>query len=415
MIVRARLVVPMEGPPIENGAVSISGERIREVGKFRHVAATNHGETIDLGEQAMLPGLINAHCHLDYTCLRRKIPRQKSFTDWIRAINSEKAALSRADYIESIKEGFSEAAHFGTTTIANLTAFPELASQMTERIRAFWFAELIDVRAPLHSSDGLASSGCVHDSDIVTRAAELLRSKNDWGLAPHAPFTASAQLYRRCEEVGVRENVPLTTHLSESSEELQMFRDANGLLYDFLRKIDRKMDDCGKGTPVRTFLGALGERGTPSEWMLVHLNELTEGDFNLFAASKRRFSVVHCPRSHTYFGHSPFEAEKLRQLRVNLCLGTDSLASNSDLNLFAEMRQFQKIFAEVPAVEILQMITTNPARALQREKTLGKIAPGFAADLIAIPCASISGPFDEIVAYDGNIGWSMIAGVIQRN
>ena len=88
MIVRARAIATMDGPPIENGAVAISGDRIVDVGKFDQIKTRNSGTVIDLGEQALLPGLINAHCHLDYTCLRGKIPRQKSFTDWIRAINA---------------------------------------------------------------------------------------------------------------------------------------------------------------------------------------------------------------------------------------------------------------------------------------------------------------------------------------
>src|SRR5204863_2009013 len=103
---------------------------IVDVGKFPEVSARHSGqEIIDLGEQALLPGLINAHCHLDYTCLRGKIPRQKSFTDWIRAINSEKSKLTPEDYVASINEGFAEAKRFGTTTIVNLTAFPELIRQ----------------------------------------------------------------------------------------------------------------------------------------------------------------------------------------------------------------------------------------------------------------------------------------------
>src|SRR5437762_3850123 len=90
MIVRARTVVTMDGPPIENGAVVISGDRVLDVGKFPEVSGRHAGEEIvDLGEQALLPGLINAHCHLDYTCLRGKIPPQKSFANWIRAIRSE--------------------------------------------------------------------------------------------------------------------------------------------------------------------------------------------------------------------------------------------------------------------------------------------------------------------------------------
>src|SRR5437588_4514482 len=95
MIIRARVVITMDGPPIENGAVAISGDRIDDVGKFSDISKRYSAPVVvDLGEQALLPGLINTHCHLDYTCLRGKIPRQASFTDWIRAINAEKTKLS---------------------------------------------------------------------------------------------------------------------------------------------------------------------------------------------------------------------------------------------------------------------------------------------------------------------------------
>src|SRR5216110_1699983 len=145
MILRARVVVTMDGPPIENGAVVISGNRILDVGKFPEISERHSGqELVDLGEQALLPGLINAHCHLDYTCLRGKIPRQKSFADWIGAIISEKEKLSPQDYVASINEGFAEAKKFGTTTIVNLTAFPELIRQLPDMpIRTWWYAELI--------------------------------------------------------------------------------------------------------------------------------------------------------------------------------------------------------------------------------------------------------------------------------
>src|ERR1700730_17493637 len=154
MIVRARLILTMNGPPIENGAVAIEGNRVVDIGLFNEVKARNSAEVVDLGEQALLPGLINAHCHLDYTCLRGKIPRQKSFTDWIRAINAEKSKLSPQDYVASINEGFAEAKQFGTTTIANLTAFPELIRQIPDTpIRTWWFAELIDVRSPNRTNE----------------------------------------------------------------------------------------------------------------------------------------------------------------------------------------------------------------------------------------------------------------------
>src|SRR6266404_3937647 len=324
MIIRARTVVTMDGAPIDNGAVAVSGNKIVDVGKFDGIKTRNAGEIVDLGEQALLPGLINAHCHLDYTCLRGKIAPQKAFTDWIRVINAEKAKLSPKDYLASINEGFAEAKRFGTTTIANLTAFPDLAPQITSPIRTWWFAELIDVRAPDHASE------------IVDLAIESLKCAQNWGLAPHALFTASKNLYERCQEIAGRANVLLTTHLAESSEEMEMFRNASGPLYEFLKGIGRPMDDCGNETPLELFLGAPGGRALP-QWIVAHLNELAESDFELLEKSNIKFHVVHSPRSHDYFKHSQFPFARLHSLGFNICLATDSLASNKTLSLFAEM------------------------------------------------------------------------------
>jgi cytosine/adenosine deaminase-related metal-dependent hydrolase len=416
MIVRAREVVTMDGPPIDNGAVVVAGDRIADVGRFSEIAKRHSGEeTLELGEQALLPGLINAHCHLDYTCLRGRIPRRKSFTDWIRAINDEKAKLSPDDYIASIDEGFAEAKRFGTTTIANLTGFPELVSQLESPIRTWWFAELIDVRDPSRAGK------------LVDSAVESLRSQQHWGLAPHTPFTASPGLYRRCEEIARTEDILLTTHLAESREEMEMFRSANGSLYEFLRGIGREMNDCGRKTPVGEFVALLGRGGSPNRpqkpvrlgpievnrpYLAVHLNELAGTDFDSLAELPRKLSVVHCPRSHAYFGHSPFRFQSLRELGFNICLGTDSLASNDDLSLFAEMREFRKEFPGIAPEEILEMVTVNPARALHQESELGKIRRDFVADLIAVPIGRSTSVFEQIVSFNDIVVWSMIAGRI---
>ena len=299
MIIRARIVVTMHGMPIENGAVAVSGNRIVDVGRFDDVKARNAGNTLDLGEQALLPGLINAHCHLDYTCLRGKIPPQKSFTDWIRAINAKKSELAPKDYVASINDGFEEAKRFGTTAIANLTGFPELISQVQPPIRTWWFAELIDIRAPENANE------------LVDSAIEALKQNSDWGLAPHALFTASQDLFRRCDEIAQQEQILLTTHLAESREEMEMFRDASGPLYEFMKSIGRSMDDCGNKTPLGLFVGAPDGRALP-HWIVAHLNELTESDFELLERPNSKFHVVHCPRSHNYFGHSPFTLDHLR-------------------------------------------------------------------------------------------------------
>jgi len=397
MILRARIVITMDGPPIDNGAVALSGNKVVDVGKFDEIKTRNGGEIADLGERALLPGLINAHCHLDYTCLRGEIPPQKSFTDWIRAINAKKAKLSSKDYLTSIDEGFAEAKRFGTTTIANLTAFPDLIPQIEAPIRTCWFAELIDVCAP------------EHENEIVDRALESLRPAPNSGLAPHALFTASADLYRRCQEIVPQRNILLTTHLAESHEEMEMFHDASGPLYEFMKNIGRPMEDCGNETPLESFVGALGNRPIP-QWIVAHLNELTERDFELLERSTRQFHIVNCPRSHDYFKHSHFPFERLRSLGFNICLGTDSLASNEDLSLFAEMRAFQRREPAISPEEIVKMVTINPAMALHQEKMIGRIRPGFYADLIAVQCSEGDNPFEQIVDFDGSIDWIMVSG-----
>jgi cytosine/adenosine deaminase-related metal-dependent hydrolase len=421
MIIRARTVVTMDGAPIDDGAVAVSEGRIIDVGQFDQIKKRNAGEIVDLGEQSLLPGLINAHCHLDYTCLRGKIP-PKTFADWIRAINAEKARLAPKNYISSINEGFAEAKRFGTTTVANLTAFPDLIPQIHVPVRTCWFAELIDVRAPKRANEivdlaieSLRSLECADTSALSKRRHVAALQTQHWGLAPHALFTASENLFECCEEIARRENVLLTTHLAESREEMEMFRDASGPLYEFLKSIGRPMDDCGNETPLGLFMGAplprrAGCGRALPQWIIAHLNELTESDFELLQNAKGQFHVVHCPRSHDYFKHSQFPFERLYSLGFNICLGTDSLASNENLSLFAEMRAFQRSEPGISPDEILKMVTVNPAMALHREEMIGRIRPGFCADLIAIPCGRGPNFFEEIVGFDGEVDWIMVNG-----
>jgi cytosine/adenosine deaminase-related metal-dependent hydrolase len=398
-IVRARTVLPMLGPPIDDGAVAIEGNKIADVGKFADLSKEYGSNTLDLGEQVLLPGLINAHCHLDYTMLRGKIAPQNSFADWIRAINAEKAKLSEQDYIDSINAGFAESARFGTTTIVNLAAFPKLAVAIDEPIRTWWFGEMIDVRNPDRADQ------------IANETAQSLKSKKHWGLAPHAPFTASPRLYARCEDIARRENVRLTTHLAESREEMQMSLNESGPLLEFLASIGADFFEYNGETPVRHLSRSclLDDR-----WILAHLNSVRAGDLLLLANSKTKPHIVHCPRSHTYFRHESFELEQFQQpeFRFNVCLGTDSLASNPDLSLFGEMRELLRKHRSVSPRAALEMATLNGAAALGQPHAIGRLAPGAYADMIALPIAASGDVYENVVAFSGNVPWMMIDGAV---
>ncbi len=327
-IYRAKTVVTMDGPPVDDGAVAVEGDRVVDVGRYDELWTRQSGPTTDLGEVVLLPGLINAHCHLDFTALRGAIAPQRSFADWILQINALRHELSGDDFLASIARGFAEARRWGTTTVANIESMPALLNRLPPPpLRTWWLAELIDVRPRLSPPQ------------MIEDALSYFQGKENWlggfGLSPHAPYTVSPELSQIAREAAARHDLLLTMHLAESAEEMQMFRDGDGRLFDLLRSLGRPMADCGDG---KTPLAYMLERQVIDEnWILVHLNELAEGDFALLERAPR-FHIAHCPRSSRYFQHSPFAMRRLIDLGFNVCLGTDSLASNDSLDLFAEMQ-----------------------------------------------------------------------------
>ncbi len=190
-----------------------------------------------------------------------------------------------------------------------------------------------------------------------------------------------------------------------------MFRQGRGELFDFMENIGRPMADCGRVTPLALML----ERGVLDErWLVAHLNELTEDDFRLLETAPK-FHVVHCPRSHAYFGHSSFARAKLQKLGFNICLGTDSLASNDSLSLFAEMRQLLSTEPTLSPQELLEMVTVNAAAALRQQHSLGRIRSGFIADLIAIPAEGKKGEvLSNVVAFGDQVPWTMVEGQVLK-
>jgi aminodeoxyfutalosine deaminase len=404
---RCRTLVTMEGAPIDNGAFIVDGSRFVMAGTAPEVLKDHSGPVADLGELAVLPGLINAHCHLEYTLMRGAILPAKSFSRWVTRINALKRSLSDNDYLQATRLGLEELQENGVTTVLNIVATPQIVPLLQPSpIRTWNFLELIDVR-PRPWIDEHAFGSWLFFSEGENRLGGI-------GLSPHAPYTASAKLYKIALECSRTFNMPITTHVAESSEEYAMFASGSGELYEFLRKLGRPMNDCGSASPLRHLLQ---NQLIGSDCIVAHLNELDDRDLEILGRPEwRNLQIVHCPKSHRFLHHRRFPLEALRERGLNISLGTDSLASNDSLNMFSEMRTVKKTYSSLAAPEVLQMATTRPAQALGLGHKLGKIAPGFLADSIGI---IFKGPtndvFDAIIQNRGPIKWMTVNGKVLRS
>ncbi|PWU08318.1 MAG: hypothetical protein C5B47_04875 [Verrucomicrobia bacterium] len=397
--IRARILLTQKGPPIENGAVALKGGKIIAVGNYRDLAALyTADERMDLGESILMPGLINAHCHLDYTGMRNKIPSGKSFCEWLAQIITLKSTQTQESYAAAIEEGLNELLSSGVTSVFNIHATGEITPTFPiPRLRTWWFQEVIDIRSPV----------CMDNLKIPNFPKRYPGWLGGAGLSPHAPYTASESLYRGVKQYAEKYGLPVTTHLAETREELEMFQNGSGPLFDFLKNMGPPVRS--QKTPLSTLLDLdLLPFGT----ILVHMNALDKTDWRLLQKRAQNYTIVHCPKTHAYFERKKFHFQRLRELGINICLGTDSLASNDSLNLFEEMRLFQRSH-QTSEQETLNMVTLHPAKAIGLAGRLGVIAAGAHADFIAV---SYTGPLKEAVTAVLNqtapIGWTMVGGIV---
>jgi cytosine/adenosine deaminase-related metal-dependent hydrolase len=249
--------------------------------------------------------------------------------------------------------------------------------------------------------------------EAVERCRTLKSGRCRAGLSPHAPYSTTPALLALSAREARRKRLPYTVHIAESALEYEMFTRGKGGMHDWLRKSGRDCSDCKLGTPVQQLErnGALN-----SQLLAVHVNYLGKSDAKLLG--KRGVSVVHCPRSHGYFRHERFPFRKLHKARVNICLGTDSLASvyktrkeKIELNMFEEMRSFAEEFPGVSSKQILRMATSNGARALGLEGKVGALENQAFADLISIPfTGSLRDAYDIVLHHSGEVADSFIGG-----
>lgn len=407
MILRSRVVLPVTSPPIQDGAVRISGNRIAEAGLWKDLKPVQDDEIIDLGDSILLPGLINAHCHLDYTDMAGRLPPQKSFTDWIKLMLSAKSEWNYSEFAESWLHGAQMLLRTGTTTVADFEAVPELLPDVWSAtpLRVISLMEMTGVKSRRNPRDVLR--------DNMEHMATLPGGRCQSGLAPHAPYSTVPELLGLAAETARRRHWLFSIHIAESVEEFDMFAEGRGAMFDWLRRNGRNMGDCGQGSPVRQLArrGVLGEN-----CLAVHVNYLARGDAKLLADTKT--SVVHCPRSHRYFRHQKFHYDRLARAKVNVCLGSDSLATvyktprqTVRLSMFDELRAFNAANPKVSPEKILQMATVNGARALGMAGEAGEIREKALADLIGIPFAgNPKDSFEAALNHQGAVSASLIDG-----
>ncbi|MCU0784791.1 MAG: amidohydrolase family protein, partial [Verrucomicrobia bacterium] len=406
-IIRARIVVPIRRAPIEDGAVVIVDGRIGAVGRWRSIRSRFSGPATDLGDSILLPGLINAHCHLDYTNMAGLFPPVKSFCDWIKSITTEKSCWTYSDFVQSWLAGAHMLLRTGTTTVADIEAVPQLLPEVWQAtpLRVISFLEMTGVRSRREPAAILA--------EAVEKIELLPPGRCEAGLSPHAPYSTTPGLMSHAAAAARRRCWRIVTHVAESAVEFEMFRHGRGEMFDWLLRSQRDMSDCGGVSPVQHLAK---NRLLGPNLLAVHVNYLANGDAELLA--RKRVSVVHCPRSHDYFRHEAFPRRTLAKAGVNLCLGTDSLAtvrkhprSQLELNMFLEMRAFAAKHPGLPAKQIIQMATANGACALGLAGKAGELVRGANADLIALPCPrKVADIFDVALHHAGDVSASMIAG-----
>jgi cytosine/adenosine deaminase-related metal-dependent hydrolase len=294
----------------------------------------------------------------------------------------------------------------GCTTVADIEALPELLPSVWNAtpLKVYSFLEMIGITARRSPEVVLGE---------VTRKLDEFAARDCLvGLSPHAPYSTVPELLRQTATLSRRRGLRICHHLAESRTEFEMFAEAKGEMFRWMRQSGRDMSDCGAGSPVHHAArnGLLGER-----LLAVHVNYLARGDAGMLGRAQAH--VVHCPRSHEYFAHARFPLERLRRARVNVCLGTDSLASvlkrrkdRVELNMFDEMQALLRAHPGVSPRTALQMSTVAGAKALGLEGKLGQLSPGATADLIAIPADTDKKLFEAVVHYRGEVTASMING-----
>jgi len=353
-IYTARWIFPVDAPPIERGTITIANGKI--------IAASPSDKRkpdVDLGNVAILPGFVNAHTHLDLTGACGACPPSHDFTNWLRQVIAFRRTRTMKQVQADIAMGIAECLRFGATMVGDISNGGASWNAIGHSYcRGRMFFELL----------GLTEE----------RAQQSWLAIEDWwlqhpsmpecftGLSPHAPYSVRIELYQKCT-VGT---LPVATHLAETSAELELLKHHSGPFVDFLKELN-VWDPSGLVDDPLSIIQTL-PRG-----IFVHCNYLDPT--TPFLPTQ---TVIVCPRTHAAFGHPHHPFPKMN---VRVALGTDSLASNPDLDILAEARFVRQHYPEVAPATILRMLTLNGAEALGFASVAGSLTPEKSADFVVMP------------------------------
>jgi aminodeoxyfutalosine deaminase len=362
---RAAWILPIAAPPIPGGTVTA------DRGMITHVGA-HHGVSVeDLGEVAILPGVVNAHTHLELSWMRGRVPPNASMPAWAASLVALRGPVS-PDPPAPIVDAIAEARRSGTCLVGDVTnTFATFEPLLDSELSAVLFRELLGFAV----TDPAAAMAPAIDQIAALTPIEWLRP----ALAPHAPYSVAPALVQAIARWN--DGRPLSIHLGESAQEIQLLADGTGEWRALLESLGVwnpawTAPGCG---PVE-YLERLGVVGR--NLLVVHGVHLNDRDLARLVAAGA--TIVTCPRSNQWTGAGEPPVQRFFDSGVRVAVGTDSLASVADLNIFAELAALRRLAPKVPAASLLRAATVAGAEALGFAAELGSIAPGKRAQLIAV-------------------------------
>jgi cytosine/adenosine deaminase-related metal-dependent hydrolase len=371
----AAWVLPISSPPLRDAWVTVDRGRIV-------AAATRYpgagGREVDLGDVAVMPGLVNAHTHLELSYLRDAVPPASQFVTWIRHVIAARRTRpdpASSEILAAVDRAIDEAVGAGTAVVGDISnTLATFAPLAHSALAAVVFYELIQFAAP--DPRAFVEARCRQLEALAP--TERVRCS----LAAHAPYSVGPLVFRAIREAADRVPfAPCSVHLSESEEEMAFIRTGRGPWRELLEELgvwDPAWVPPG-GTPVQ-FLHDNGF--LDGRVLAVHAVHATQEDLQQLAA--RGATVVTCPRSNGHTGAGAPPIDDFYRSGVRVAVGTDSLASTPDLNVFAELATMRALAPHVPASRLLGSATQEGARALGFDADYGTIEPGKRARLLAI-------------------------------